>query len=50
MVPTRDDEGERWVCIDFKDNKLDPLDEIYKEIKRPGSDYQWEEVRSSIPK
>jgi hypothetical protein len=46
----RDDEGKRWLCIDYKDDKLASLDEIYHGIKKSGGDYEWKEVRGSISK
>jgi hypothetical protein len=48
----RDDEGKRWVCLDYKGGKLDPLDEIYWAIysQKPGGDWEWKEIRSSISK
>ncbi len=48
----RDDEGKRWLCVDYKSGKPDPLDEIYWNIKsqKPGGDWEWKEIRSSIPK
>jgi hypothetical protein len=46
----RDDEGKRWLCVDYKYNKLSSLDEIYEDPKKPGNDFQWKEIRGSIPK
>lgn len=46
----RDDEGEHWVCVDYKNGRLDPLDEIYKDINNTGGDYKWKEIRESILK
>jgi hypothetical protein len=48
----RDDEGKRWVCLDYKGGKLAPLDEIYWDInsQKPGGDWELKELRSSIPR